>query len=107
MLKIWNREETLTLPNGETRTPKQLMADKNYGFTKVGTVVLDQIDGVTYGIDSLGVLKQVYGISEDLTVDEALAAIKAARDAQNAPAPVVSSEAEELLNILLGGTGHD
>jgi hypothetical protein len=79
MLKFWNNE-TLTLPSGlvcDEAKVKEL-----YPFTKMGRTIIDTIDGTTYSIDSLGILKQCYKIPDGLTDEEIIAAVIAARTPQ-------------------------
>jgi hypothetical protein len=76
MLKFWNNE-TLILPNGlECNEAK---VKELYGFTKVGRTIIDTIDGITYSIDSLGILKQCYKIPDGLSDEEIIEAIIEAR----------------------------
>jgi hypothetical protein len=76
MVKFWNNE-TLTLPNGlvcDTEKVKEL-----YPFTRMGRTIIDTIDGITYSIDSLGILKQCYKIADGLSDEEIIEAIIEAR----------------------------
>jgi hypothetical protein len=76
MLKFWNNE-TLTLPNGKVCDKDEI--NNLYPFTKLGRTIIDTIDGITYAIDSLGILKQNYNIPDNLTDEEIIEAIIAAR----------------------------
>jgi hypothetical protein len=76
MLKFWEKE-TLILPSGlecDEAKVKEL-----YPFTKFGRTIIDTIDEITYSIDSLGILKQCYNISDGLTDAEIIEAIIEAR----------------------------
>jgi hypothetical protein len=48
-------------------------------FTKTGRTVIDVIDGITYSIDSLGILKQCYKITDNFSDEEIIGAIITAR----------------------------
>jgi hypothetical protein len=81
MIKFWNNE-TLTLPSGLVCNEEKIK--ELYPFTRFGRTIIDTIDGITYGIDSLGLLKQCYNISEGLTDEKIIEAIIAARTPQPA-----------------------
>ncbi|MDR1507772.1 MAG: hypothetical protein LBI67_11790, partial [Treponema sp.] len=57
---------------------------EKYPFTKMGRTIIDTIDGITYSIDSLGILKQCYNIPDGLTDTEIIDAIIGARKPQPA-----------------------
>jgi hypothetical protein len=76
MIKFWENE-TLILPSGLECNEE--MVKEKYPFTKFGRTVIDTIDGITYSIDSLGILKQCYKIPEGLTDEEIIEAIINAR----------------------------
>jgi hypothetical protein len=76
MLKFWENE-TLTLPSGLVCDESKIK--EKYPFTRLGRAIIDTIDGVTYSIDSLGILKQCYNIPDNLTDEEIIEAVIAAR----------------------------
>lgn len=87
MLEFWNKTDSLTLPSGITKSPEEIFADLNFGFTKVQTTLIERTDGITCAIESFSILKNIYDI--DLTLDdaEALDAINDAVYAAQHPEP--------------------
>ncbi len=79
-LKIWDRQEGFSLPNGVFYTVQQIY--EKYPFTKSGTVVLEYLPNGNVGaIDDLEILKQVFNVDMELSGNEALTAIIEAKEA--------------------------
>lgn len=76
MLKFWENEE-LTLPSGLVCNEEKVK--ELYPCTRMGRAIIDTIDGITYAIDSEGILKQCYKIPDGLTDDEIIDAVITAR----------------------------
>ncbi len=83
-LTVWNKQDGFNLADGSPRTAEEIM--KEYPFTRQGVTVLEYLPNGNVGaIDDLAILKQVYDLTEDLSVEEAVAQIKAIREAPPEP----------------------
>jgi hypothetical protein len=85
MLKIWDKQETIIQPNGAPLDREGMFAE--FPFSQVAEVLLEQTPlGITYAVNDIDILKSNYGIDPALYGEEAIAAIVAAKEIQNAPA---------------------
>jgi hypothetical protein len=84
-LKIWDKQESLFWANGAQATPEEVMTA--YPFARNFPTVLQVSGGLVMAIDSLPMLADIYGIDEDLSDAEKLAAIRTAREEASGAAP--------------------
>ena len=75
--EIWNKTDSLIFPDGQTRTPEQIFAMKEFGWAQYNTVVLEKHGAVTFAMDDLELLKDLHGVTETDSV-QALAAVEQA-----------------------------
>lgn len=97
MFRFWDKSESLILPNGEAATKEQVF--ERYPFTRSVKVVLEQVGGVTVGIDSLPILILNYGLNESLSDEDMIKAITEAFENSRNPQ---KSDIEEAKAILAG-----
>jgi|GEM_PF-1658645 hypothetical protein len=81
MLKVWDKKEGLILPDGTALTAEEVM--EQYAWAKVASTAVDVIGGITYAIENIGILCQVYGVDEGSNDAETVERIKAVMDAQS------------------------
>lgn len=80
MLKLWDKKTNIITPNGTEYTPEQLMTKPEFGFTRHVETVLELHGPIAVAIDNMHTLLQVYGLDERLTGQDALEAIKQAKE---------------------------
>lgn len=85
-MEIWNKQSGFNLADGTSCTVEEIYS--RYPFTRSGTIVIEKLPNGNVGaIDSLDVLKQVYGVDNTLSDTDALTAIETAKNTP--PAPIV------------------
>ena len=90
-IEFWNKTSSLTLPDGSVKTAEEIM--QSYPFARTDDVVLEYLaPGVVGAIDSLSILKQVYGV----TVQDRDAALLEIIEIRNRPPEPVPDPNEEL-----------
>lgn len=84
--------QTFMYPNGEVADAERVYSD--YPAAKVFTFVVetDQKSQVMMGMNNLSVMMGVYGISDDVTEDEAVSAIEAIMNTPQEVEEVITPE---------------
>lgn len=107
MLKIYNKEESLTWPNMKTMTVEELKKDDDYMVMFTGDWVIDTTeDGITWSFFPLSNMKEAYGVQEEdpETALQKCLEEKAKREEQAAQDAVTIQNLQEQLDALAGIT---
>lgn len=63
--KIWDKKESLILPNGKVYAPEEVMLPENYGWTKYCEAVLLGYAGqITYEISNFDAIRESEGLTD-------------------------------------------
>ena len=75
MLKVWNKQDSLILPNGKVCTPEEVYQD--YPWARFAeTVIIGINGGITSSIDNLSILCDAHDVVELESGEDTLLAIK-------------------------------
>ena len=82
--KIWDKEEELTLPNGQTYTAKEIMRHPSFPFASNKVVLIEQYGNTTIRVEDFERIVTGYNL-ENLSTEEAIIEISLRREESRKP----------------------